>query len=42
METAVNKRAASWVAPVISTAEKVFTKREVGKVKFMTTCCNQT
>lgn len=40
MITALNKRAASWVAPVISTAEKVFTEREVGNVKFMATCCH--
>lgn len=37
---AVNKKAASWAAPVTSTAEKVFTGREVGNVKFMDTCCH--
>lgn len=35
-----DKRAASWAAPVISAAEKVFTQREVGNVNFMDTCCH--
>lgn len=37
---AVNKKATSWAAPVTNTAEKVFTGREVGNVKFMDTCCH--